>query len=124
MLLICSLSYCVFIIINATGTGQSIAATTLVASSALNLGKSISSIATGTFVANTPSGRALFSPTDSQVTIFNSLVNSNSIIVATVASNDTSLKNVWVEQSTGGQFVLYPNALATANTKVNWMVTN
>ena len=47
----------------------------------------------------------------------------NSIIVATVATNDTTLTSVQAVAA-AGSFTLYANAAATAETRVNFLVIN
>jgi hypothetical protein len=106
----------------ATGSGQTIAATTLTATSALNMGKTLA-VGTGAITANTPAGTVVFGPADASITVSNSLVTANSIIIATVAANDATLKSVVVVASPGS-FVITPNALATADSKINWLVIN
>ena len=48
-------------------------------------------------------------------------VTPNSIIVCTVATNDTTCKSVAVSAGLGG-FVMFPNANPTAETRVNFRV--
>ena len=47
----------------------------------------------------------------------------NSIIIATVGTNDTTMKSVSAVAA-AGSFTLYANAAATAETRVNFMVFN
>ena len=107
---------------SATGTGQTIAATNLTATSTLNLSNTVAS-GTGSIAANTPAGSVIFGVLDSQIVVSNSLVNANSIILTTVASGDTSLKSVSITGAVGS-FTMIPNATAASNTKVNWLVIN
>ena len=78
---------------------------------------------TGAQTINKPAGQIIFGPADSSIVVTNNLVNTNSIIIATVATNDTTLKSVQVVAGSQ-QFTVYPNALATGNTSVNWLVIN
>jgi len=57
------------------------------------------------------------------VVVTNSLVNANSVIIGTVASNDTTAKSVAIIPGSG-LFTIYPNAATTAETRVNWIVIN
>jgi hypothetical protein len=50
-------------------------------------------------------------------------VTTSSIILATVASNDSTMKSVQAVAA-AGSFTLYANAAATAETRVNFLVLN
>ena len=72
---------------------------------------------------NKNAGAVNFAAADASKVVTNSLVTTSSIIVATVATNDTTLKSVQAV-ATAGSFTLYANAAATAETRVNFLVIN
>jgi hypothetical protein len=51
------------------------------------------------------------------------LVTANSVIICTVGTNDTTLKSV-AAVAAAGSFTMHGNAAATAETRVNFLVTN
>jgi hypothetical protein len=55
--------------------------------------------------------------------VTNTLVTVNSIVVATVAANDATMKSVQAVAA-AGSFTLYANAAATAETRVNFIIIN
>jgi hypothetical protein len=55
--------------------------------------------------------------------VTNSFVDANSIIIATVGTNDSTMKSV-AAVAAAGSFTLHANAAATAETRVNWFVAN
>jgi hypothetical protein len=55
--------------------------------------------------------------------VTNSFVDANSVIIATVATNDVTMTSVQAVAA-AGSFTLYANAAATAETRVNWFVAN
>ncbi len=57
------------------------------------------------------------------ITVTCNLVTTSSIIVATVATNDSTMKSVAVVAGSGS-FTIYANAAATAETRVNFIITN
>lgn len=77
--------------------------------------------ATGDQTINFRSGSVNFAAAASTLTVTNSLVTADSAILATVGSNDATLKTVSVVAG-AGSFVIYANAAASAETRVNWMV--
>jgi len=81
--------------------------------------------AVGDITANTIAGTVAFdSSIPAGIFVTNSLVVAgSSIIIATVGNNDATLKSVSVQIGSGG-FTIYPNAVATSTTKVNWLVIN
>ncbi len=82
--------------------------------------------ATGTTTPQTinkNAGAVNFAAADASKVVTNSLVTANSIIVATVATNDLTMKSVQVVAA-AGSFTLYANAAATAETRVNFLVIN
>jgi hypothetical protein len=88
----------------------------------MSMAKTISST-TGAQTINKPSGSVIIASAASSLVVTNSLVDANSVILACVASNDATLKSVSVDAATGS-FTIYGNAAATANTRVNFMVSN
>ena len=77
----------------------------------------------GAQTINKSAGAVIFSSSDSSIVVTNSLVSSTSLILATVATNDATLKSV-IAVAGSGSFTLTPNANATSNTQVNWLVIN
>lgn len=101
-----------------------IAATTLMINSNIATTKTITPPGTtGDQTINTTSGTVNFGLTDSTITVTNSLVDEDSVVICTVASNDLTLNYVWISQ-TSGSFTIYPNNLATAECQVNFVVLN
>jgi hypothetical protein len=76
---------------------------------------------TGNRTINKPCGSVNFAAAATTLTVTNSLVNANSIIIATVLTNDSTalIKNV---VPSAGSFVIRLNAAATAETKVGFVV--
>lgn len=66
-------------------------------------------------------GRVNFAATDTQLTVTNTLCTANSIVVATVVTDDTTMKSVSIVPG-AGSFVITANAAATAETAVNWIL--
>ena len=78
---------------------------------------------TGAQTINQTSGSVNFAIAATSLVVTNSLVTTSSIIMATVASNDTTMKSVQAVAA-AGSFTLYANAAATAETRVNFLVLN
>ena len=78
---------------------------------------------TGAQTINKTAGSVNFAAAASTLVVTNSLVSTSSIILATVAANDATLKSVAVVAA-AGSFTLHANAAATAETRVNFMVIN
>ena len=72
---------------------------------------------------NKNAGAVNFAAADASKVVTDSLVTTSSIIVATVATNDTTMKSVQAVAA-AGSFTLYANAAATAETRVNFLVIN
>jgi len=72
---------------------------------------------------NKNAGSVNFAAADASKVVTNSLVTANSIIIATVATNDATMKSVQAVAA-AGSFTLYANAAATAETRVNFLVIN
>jgi hypothetical protein len=78
---------------------------------------------TGAQTINKTAGSVNFAAAATSLTVTNSLVTTDSVILATVASNDSTLKSVQTVASSGS-FTLYANAAATAVTRVNFLIIN
>lgn len=78
---------------------------------------------TGAQTINKTTGRVNFAAAAASLVVTNSLVTANSIIQATVATNDATMKSVACV-ATAGSFTMYANANPTAETAVNFTVTN
>lgn len=78
---------------------------------------------TGAQTINKPIGSVNFAAATSSLVVTNSLVTTSSIIMATVATNDATMKSVSVVAASGS-FTLNANAAATAETRVNFFVLN
>lgn len=78
---------------------------------------------TGAKTINKPTGRVNFAAGASSLVVTNSLVTADSIVLATVSNNDSTLKSVSAV-AVSGLFTLYANAAATAETRVNFLVIN
>ena len=90
----------------------------------LQLGKVITATGTnGAQTINTTTGSVNFAIAATSLVVTNSLVTANSVIIATVASNDITMKSVQVVAA-AGSFTIYANAAATAATRVNFLITN
>lgn len=72
---------------------------------------------------NKNAGAVNFAAADASKVVTNSLVTPSSIIIATVAANDATMKSVQAVAA-AGSFTLYANAAATAETRVNFIVIN
>ena len=78
---------------------------------------------TGAQTIHKTGGSVNFAAGATSLVITNNRVTTSSIIVATVATNDTTMKSV-VAVAASGSFTLTANAAATAETRVNWLVIN
>jgi hypothetical protein len=86
--------------------------------------KTITAVATtGAQTINKTAGSVNFAAAATSLVVTNSFVDANSVILATVATNDTTMKSVAAVAS-AGSFTLHANAGATAETRVNWFVAN
>lgn len=72
---------------------------------------------------NKNAGSVNFAAADASKVVTNSLVTTSSIIIATVAANDATMKSVQAVAA-AGSFTLYANAAPTAETRVNFLVIN
>ena len=78
---------------------------------------------TGAQTINKTCGSVNFAAAATSLVVTNSRVTTSSVIVATVATNDSTMKTVLAVPASGS-FTLYANAAATAETRVNWIVIN
>jgi len=78
---------------------------------------------TGAQTINKATGSVNFAAVATSLVVTNSLVTTSSVIVATVATNDTTMKTVSAVAA-AGSFTLNANAAATAETRVNFVVLN
>lgn len=85
-------------------------------------GKTVTAAGTTTpQVINKPTGSVNFAASAVSLVVTNSLVSTNSVIVCTVASNDSTMKTVCAVAA-AGSFTITANAAATAETRVNFLV--
>ena len=78
---------------------------------------------TGTQTINKTAGSVNIAAGQSGMVVTNSLVTTSSIILATVATNDSAITSVKAVASTGN-FSIFTNALAVAETRINFLVLN
>lgn len=78
---------------------------------------------TGAQTINNVCGSVNFAAAATSLVVTNNLVTSNSVIIATVATNDATMTSVQVAAG-AGSFTIYANAAATAETRVNFLVVN
>lgn len=78
---------------------------------------------TGAATINTMSGRVNFAASAAALVVTNSLVTTNSIVLCTIQTNDSTLKSVQCVPA-GGSFTMFGNAAATAETRVAFWVLN
>ena len=78
---------------------------------------------TGAQTINKASGSVNFAAAATSLVVTNSLVTTSSVIIATVGTNDTTMKTVSAVAA-AGSFTLFANAAATAETRVNFIITN
>jgi hypothetical protein len=78
---------------------------------------------TGAQTINKSIGSVNFAAAATSLVVTNSLVTTSSVIVATVGTNDTTMKTVNAVAA-AGSFTLNANAAATAETRVNFVVLN
>jgi hypothetical protein len=78
---------------------------------------------TGAQTINKSAGSVNFAASATSLVVTNSLVTTSSVIHCTVATNDATMKSVQVVAA-AGSFTIYANAAATAETRVNFFLTN
>ena len=77
--------------------------------------------ATGSATIHRRAGRVNMAAGASLLVVTNKLATVNSVILATVGSNDSTLKSVQAV-SDAGYFILYGNAAATAETRISFVL--
>jgi len=75
----------------------------------------------GSATINRRAGRVNMAAGSSFLVVTNKLATVNSVILATVGSNDYTLKSVQAV-SDAGYFILYGNAAATAETRISFLL--
>lgn len=89
-----------------------------------NLSKTITAGGTtGTQTINKHSGSVNFAAAATSLVVTNSLVATTSIVQCTVATNDATMKSVQCVPASGS-FTMFSNAAASAETRVNFTVSN
>ena len=78
---------------------------------------------TGAQTINKASGSVNLAASATSLVVTDSLVSTSSVIICTVGSNDTTCKSVQAVAGSGS-FTIYPNAAPTAETRVNFIITN
>lgn len=78
---------------------------------------------TGAQTINKAAGSVNFAAAATSLVVTNSLVTTSSIVIATVLTNDGTLKSVQCVPA-AGSFTIHANAAATAETKVAFIVVN
>lgn len=78
---------------------------------------------TGAQTINKNAGSVNFAASASSLVVTNSRVTTSSVIIATVATNDSTMKSVAVVAG-AGSFTIHANAAATAETRVNFFIVN
>jgi hypothetical protein len=78
---------------------------------------------TGARTINKNTGSVNFAAGATSLVVTNSRVTADSVILATVATDDATMKGVHVIAA-AGSFTIHPNANPTAETRVNFLVVN
>ena len=78
---------------------------------------------TGAQTINKASGSVNLAAAATSLVVTDSLVSTSSVIICTVGSNDTTCKSVQAVAG-AGSFTIYPNAAPTAESRVNFIITN
>ncbi len=79
--------------------------------------------ASGNITQNAPAGRVQIAAGQTTITLTNSFITANSVIICTVATNDTTAKSAAAVPGAGSASIVL-NASATAITTVNYLVVN
>jgi len=104
--------------------GGTIKVATLQSTSDVQVSKTITAAGTtGAQTIDKTAGTVNFASAATSLVVTNSLVTANSIIIATVGTNDTTMKSVQAVAGSGS-FTLFPNAAPSAETRVNFIVIN
>jgi hypothetical protein len=78
---------------------------------------------TGAQTIDKSAGSVNFAAAATSLVVTSSMVTANSIVLCTIATNDTTLKSVQCVP-TSGSFTIFTNAAATAETRVNFWILN
>jgi hypothetical protein len=78
---------------------------------------------TGAVTINKTSGSVNFAAAASSLVVTNSFCTVNSVILLTVGTNDTTMRSA-IAVAAAGSFTIYPTTAPTAETRVNFLVTN
>lgn len=78
---------------------------------------------TGAQTINKTTGSVNLAASATSLVVTNSLVTANSVIICTVATHDATCTTVQAVAASGS-FTIYPNVAPTAETRVNFIVTN
>jgi hypothetical protein len=90
----------------------------------LNLDKTITAAGTtGAKTINKPIGSVNFAAAATSLVVTNSLVSTSSVILCTVGTNDSTMKDA-TAVAAAGSFTIRPNVAPTAETRVNFLVIN
>lgn len=91
---------------------------------AVTMGKTVTAAgSTGAKTINTATGTVNFAAAATSLVVTNNQVSTTSITQCTVGTNDTTMKSVQCVAA-AGSFTIFANAAATAETRVNFTVTN
>ncbi len=111
-------------LVDITGGTSAGSFTALTSSGDVAVGKTITAPATtGAQTINKTAGSVNFAAAATSLVVTNSLVTANSVVIVTIAANDTTFTSAQVVQA-AGSFTIYANAAATAETRVNFLVIN
>jgi hypothetical protein len=106
------------------GATNLLVAGTITTSSSLNLPKTITAGGTtGAQTINKPSGSVNFAAAATSLVVTNSLCTTSSVINATMATNDATATGLRVVAGSGS-FTIYMLVAPTAETRVNFLLTN
>lgn len=78
---------------------------------------------TGAQTINKPAGSVNFAALATSLVVTSNKVTTNSVLICTVAANDSTLKSVQCVAA-AGSFTMFANAAATAETRVNFWILN
>jgi hypothetical protein len=106
------------------GATNLLVAGTITTSSSLNLPKTITAGGTtGAQTINKPSGSVNFAAAATSIVVTNSLCTTSSVILVSMATNDTTANGLRVVAGSGS-FTIYMLVAPTAETRVNFLLTN
>lgn len=78
---------------------------------------------TGAQTINKIAGSVNFAAAATSLVVTNNMVNTSSIILCTIGTNDTTMKSCSAVAASGS-FTIFANAAATAETRVNFFIVN